>query len=120
MARILVVDDEAPIRDVMRKMLERAGHVVIEAGDGLEAMQVFEASPTDLVITDILMPDQEGLQTIMELRRDYPDLKIIAISGGGVVGPQTYLRMAEGFGADRTLSKPFTMNDLLEAVRELL
>lgn len=120
MSRILVVDDEAPIRDVMRKMLEKSGYEVVEAGDGREALQVFETDPTDLVITDILMPDQEGLQTIMELRQNHPDLKIIAISGGGVVGPQTYLRMAEGFGADRTLTKPFTMNDLIEAVRALL
>jgi len=120
MARILVIDDEKPIRILLREMLERTGYKVIEASDGKKAMALLREETVDLVITDILMPDQEGLQTIRELRRDYPQIRIIAISGGGAVGPETYLQMAKRLGADRTLTKPFSIDELLGAVGELI
>jgi len=120
MTRILVIDDEKPIRTLVRQMLEKAGYEVTEASDGKKGMTILREESSDLVITDILMPDQEGLQTIKELRRDYPEVKIIAISGGGAVGPETYLQTARRFGADRTLTKPFSRDDLLRAVGELI
>jgi len=120
MTRILVIDDEKPIRALLRQMLERTGYEVTEASDGKKAMTILREEPADLVITDILMPDQEGLQTIRELRRDHPEIKIIAISGGGAVGPETYLQMARRFGADRTLTKPFGLDKLLEIISELI
>lgn len=120
MARILVVDDDDQIRSLLRRMLQKFGHDVIDAVDGKDALEKYTLNPTDLVITDILMPEKEGIQTIMELRRDFPDAKIIAISGGGAVGPETYLTMARELGADRTLTKPFTIEALQEIVNELI
>ena len=120
MACILVIDDDRHVRDMLKQMLERNGHDVLAAKDGNEGLAAYRKSSVDLVITDILMPDKEGIQTIMELRREFPDVKIIAISGGGAVGPDTYLAMARELGADRTLSKPFTMATLSEMVKELL
>jgi len=76
--------------------------------------------PTDLIITDIVMPKKEGIETIVELRRDFPEVKIIAMSGGGNLGPDTYLQMAKGLGAMRTLTKPIKREDFLKAVWELL
>jgi DNA-binding response OmpR family regulator len=120
MARILVIEDEEQMRRLLRSALERSGHEVTEAQDGLAGVAAFRQSPTDLVISDILMPEQEGIQTIMELRRDFPEVKIIAISGGGSVGPQTYLAMARELGADATLTKPFSLTELSEAIESLL
>ncbi|MFH1139302.1 MAG: response regulator [Pseudomonadota bacterium] len=120
MPRILIIDDDESIRAVIRKMLERTGHEVHEAVDGREGLRIFKETTADLVITDILMPEKEGIQTIMELRKESKDLKILAISGGGAVGPFTYLSMARELGADMTLSKPFTMTELSEALRTLL
>ena len=120
MARILIIDDEESIRSVIKKMLEKSGHEVLEAMDGVEGLRVFRERPADLVITDILMPEKEGIQTIMELRKISPELKILAISGGGAVGPYTYLSMAKELGADMTMSKPFTMTELNEVLKNLL
>ncbi|MDY6850469.1 MAG: response regulator [Thermodesulfobacteriota bacterium] len=120
MARILVIDDEESIRILLRKILEQAGHEVIEAVDGEKGTDIFYQTPTDLIVTDILMPEKEGLRTIMDIRRDFPEVKIIAISGGGTVEPETYLNLAEKLGADRTLTKPFRTNELLVMVAELL
>jgi CheY-like chemotaxis protein len=82
MARILVIDDERIIRTIVKHALEEDGHEVIEAGDGEEGIQLYRKNPTDLVVTDIIMPRKEGIETIKELRRNYPDIKIIAMSGG--------------------------------------
>jgi len=118
--RILVMDDDVTFRKMLRKILEREGYETIEATDGKEGMRLFRAAPADLVITDILMPEQEGIETIQELKRDFAGVKIIAISGGGRLDPEEYLRTAEQFGAARTLSKPFDREELLGAIRELL
>jgi YesN/AraC family two-component response regulator len=87
---------------------------------GKASMRLFREEAADLVITDIIMPDQEGIETIMELRRDFPEVKIIAISGGGRVRPDEYLHMAKTMGAHLTLLKPFEQQELLSAVQKLL
>ncbi|MDY6987588.1 MAG: response regulator [Thermodesulfobacteriota bacterium] len=119
-ARILVVDDDVQIREMLRQLLERAGYEVAEAPDGRQGIRLYRQEPADLVITDIIMPEKEGLETIRELRRDFPDVKILAISGGGRVLADEYLRLAKQFGAERTLAKPFDQKELLEAVHELV
>ncbi len=120
MACILVVDDDPGIREVLSEALTFHGHEVVVATDGAQGLRVAASTPPDLVITDIVMPEKEGLETIMELRRTWPELKIIAISGGGVAGPQGYLLPAEKLGADRSLAKPFRIDELLRVVDELL
>jgi len=120
MARILIIDDEASIRELFLNMLTQEGYDVVEASDGNAGMKLFRDNPSDVVITDLIMPDKEGIETIMELRRDFPDVKIIAISGGGVVHAEEYLRMARGVGADRVFKKPFDVPEMLDAVSELL
>ncbi len=120
MGHILVVEDDKAVRDLLREILERAGHNVMDASNGREAITMYKATPADLIITNILMPEKEGLETIQELRRDKPDIKIIAISGGGQIGPADYLEVAKRFGAKKTFSKPFNRKDLLQAVDELL
>ena len=116
MARILVIDDEELARFTVRKYLESAGHSVIEARDGIEGLAQQKDDPCDLVITDIIMPEKEGLETILELRRTDPNLPIIAISGGGREGYSGYLEAAQPFGANYSLAKPFSQDDLLCAV----
>lgn len=101
-------------------MFEREGFDVDEAADGNEGLKHFRAEPSDIVITDIIMPDREGIEVITELRRIRPGLSIIAISGGGRIGPDSYLPLAREFGAARTFAKPVDKNELLAAVRELL
>ena len=120
MAHILVIDDEVQIRDVLRTVLERVGYEVTEAGDGNEGLQIYAEGGIDLVVTDIIMPEKGGIDTIMDLRRDFPDVKVIAISGGGMCGDVSYLDMALGVGADRAIGKPFVLDDFLESVEDLL
>ena len=120
MSKILLVDDEDMTREMIRHALELRGYEVIEASNGDEALRLNRSSPCPLVITDILMPDKEGLETIMELRREFPDSKIIAISGGGGVGRIDYLEAAQKFGAQATFQKPFELAKLFAAVESLL
>ena len=117
--RILIIDDEAPVRDMLRQMLEKEGYEVVEAPEGNAGIRLFRDNPTDLVITDILMPDKEGIETILELQKTFPQVKIIAISGGGRI-KLNVLPVAKAFGALRTLAKPFERKELLEAVRAVL
>lgn len=118
--RILVIDDDEQMRILLRQVMEWAGYEVIEAGDGREGMLKQRKQRADLVITDLIMPEQEGLETITSLRREYPELKIIAISGGGRIGPDAYLPAAQELGADRVFSKPFDVRQLAVTVKELL
>lgn len=120
MARILVIEDDHHTRALLRQALELAGYTVLEAADGREGLRRQRASPAHLVITDIFMPEQEGLETIMALRRESPDVKIIAISGGGRLGRLDFLDVAARLGAQRTFYKPFDYQELLATVRELL
>lgn len=121
MSVILVIDDEEQIRAFLRRVLEREGHHVLEAPNGEVGLRLCEENELDLIITDIIMPDKEGIETIMELRQNQPDMKIIAISGGGTAMPSdACLRLAERLGAARTFPKPLDLQGLLGAIRELL
>ncbi len=120
MARILIIDDEPNLRSMLRRMLHQAGHQVNEAGNGAEGIALCERNPPDLVITDILMPKKEGIETIIALHRANPNLPIIAISGGGRSGGMDFLCSAKKLGARHTLSKPFRGDKLLSAVSESL
>ena len=120
MARILIIDDEPQMRAMLRQMLERAGYEVMDAPDGDEGIRLYRQDQADLIIMDILMPEKEGLETIMELRNDFPDVKIFAVSGGGRRGKLNYLSYASDFGALRTFTKPFEREELLRAVEEVL
>jgi YesN/AraC family two-component response regulator len=121
MARILIIDDDALVRQVLKDWLEPRGHEVIEAENGNVGLALFRENPAELVITDIVMPDKEGIETIRELRRDFPDAKIIAVSGGGQLMPgSTCLTLAEGLGVQRTLAKPVNLMELSKTISEIL
>lgn len=121
MARILLIDDEEGLRTMLRRALEGKGHTVVEAREGREALRLHRADPADLVITDIQMPDRDGLEVIMDLRREAPGVKVIAISGGGrAVSSTVALEMAIPLGAAAALSKPFRLEALFEAVDRAL
>jgi DNA-binding response OmpR family regulator len=117
---ILLVDDDEGVRKFMHKTLVHAGYEVEDAANGELAVQAYRRRASDLVITDIVMPDKEGLETVRELRNLSPRVKIIAISGGGFGRAADYLEMAIMFGAARVLSKPFTGEELLQAVAAVL
>jgi CheY-like chemotaxis protein len=119
MAHLLVIDDDAGVREVIRLYLDGSGHRVIEAKDGYAGIKAFAQASFDLVITDIFMPDQDGIETIRMLRKLRPTIKIIAISGG-IVGDKLYLREAKSLGADCVLPKPFRRMDLLNLVNACL
>jgi len=120
MAKILIIDDEEQVRLYLRRILTAEGHEVIEAPDGKVSLRLYHEEPADLAIIDIFMPEKEGLETISALREDFPDAKIIAISGGGRAGKLDFLRAATAFGALRTLHKPFTRQQMLDVVQEVL
>lgn len=120
MAHILVIDDEELARFTVREILEGAGHTVSDACDGNLGLALLKSENIDLVVTDIIMPNKEGVETIMETRRDFPALPIIAISGGGRTRNRDFLKLAEQYGANHTLTKPFSENELLDLVRACL
>lgn len=120
MARILVIDDDTMIRELLMYMLEGAGHEVALAADGNEGVSSYRRQPADVVITDLIMPGKEGIETIREILKEFPDAKIIAISGGGRVNPGGYLDLAQKLGAQRTLAKPVECKVLIDTVEELL
>ena len=116
MAVILVADDDPLIRTMMQKLLTRVGHTVLQAATGLEAERVVADQTVDVLITDIIMPDKEGLTLVRDLHKKLPHLKIIAMSGGGRSGAFTVLDAAAQFGADAVLRKPFRATELIQAV----
>ena len=120
MARLLLIEDDDGVRTVLRRMLEQAGHTVIEARDGKEGLRLFQRTPADLVITDIVMPEKEGLEVVRALRDTHPPVKIIAISGAGPHEGGDYLALARLMGAAKVLQKPFTNALLIAAVNDLL
>ena len=120
MARILLIDDEAPIRRFAAEILQRSGHEVVTAADGRAGLQRLAEQPCDLIITDLIMPDKDGIETIVELRGRLSQVPIIAISGGGLLNADDNLKIAKMLGAKITLAKPFTGAQLLAAVQTLL
>lgn len=118
MARILVIEDEAELRKVLEKALQSAGHTVTTAPDGYEGMKSYRASPSDVVVTDLFMPNQDGIETMISLKREFPDAKIVAISGNISAGAM--LSVAKRLGALTVLEKPFAIDALLAAVNKAL
>jgi CheY-like chemotaxis protein len=119
MARLLIIDDDVQFRLTLREILEQAGYEVVEASDGREGLQRSQATHMDVILLDLLMSGQEGLETMRALRQADPQVKIIAMSGGGQTGRMDFLKVAAVMGAQRTLQKPFRHEALLAAVREL-
>jgi DNA-binding NtrC family response regulator len=119
MAHLLIIDDDDLLREALATVLISAGHTVTQAADGRKALALFRAEPADLIVSDLVMPDREGLEIISQLHREDPALPIIAMSGGATRS-QLYLAMAAKLGASRTLSKPFTPATLLRVIDELL
>ncbi len=119
MARILIIDDDDTLRGIIAKSLTHAGHTVTQANNGRKGVAQFKASPTDLVVTDLVMPEQEGMETIKILHRDFPNLPVIAMSGG-LDGSPLYLDLTRRLGARITLTKPFTLQQLKAAIDEIL
>jgi CheY-like chemotaxis protein len=113
---ILIVDDEPEIRELLRILLSGEGHTVACASDGKDGARAMAAQPFDLVLTDLLMPERDGLEFISDIVRDYPAVHIIAMSGGGHIARDSYLKIAKGFGAHVLLQKPFDLATVLEAV----
>lgn len=116
--RILVIDDDALLRGTIRKMLESAGHAVVEAPDGRSGLELFGAQPFDAVITDIIMPEKEGIETIREMRKADPAIRIVAMSGGGRTEHMEFLTIAAKLGASATLAKPFRKEQLIACVED--
>ena len=118
MARILIIEDDKQFRTSVGQILKAANYEIVLAADGNEGIQKQMAEPADLIITDLYMPDREGLETIQQLRKDFPAVPIIAISGGNMSG--TMLTIASKVGADKILQKPFDAKTLLDAVKEVV
>jgi YesN/AraC family two-component response regulator len=120
MARILIIDDEPQIRSMLTLMLEREGYEIVEAPDGVAGIKIYRQNPADLIITDLIMPNKDGIGMIIDLKKEFPDVKIIAMSGGGLNKPDGYLKGAKKLGAACTLTKPIDREEMLKAVRETL
>jgi CheY-like chemotaxis protein len=119
MSKILIIDDDKMVRDTLKIIVEAAGHQTLVANDGKEGLTLHAQGKPDLVITDILMPEKEGIETVTELQRRQPRLPTVAISGGGRTANMNFLKLAETFGADRTISKPFEPEDIIRIIAEL-
>lgn len=120
MARILLIEDDAGVRGLLAQTLIDEGYEVSEATNGADGVKLYQKMPADLIITDLVMPEKDGLAVIMELRRVRPHVKIIAISGGGRYRNRDYLKTAEMLGAKRVLDKPFGTQILLRMVKDIL
>ena len=120
MARILVTDDDAELRSTLEKLLKLRGHAVEVGRDGLEGAKLLAQGGYDLLITDIVMPNQEGLESIIQARKKYPNLKIIAMSGAGKTSTEVYLRVAKNVGANAVFQKPWNPREMLAKVDELV
>ena len=117
---ILLVDDDDQFRTMLSQSLTGEGFQVTAASDGRQAIKLYESRPTDIVITDLVMPEKEGLELIREIKQLYSGVKIIAISGGGRGSSQDYLKLAKAFGAQVVLDKPFSHREILEAISQVL
>ncbi len=120
MPNIVLVDDDEAVRVIVRMALERMGYEVREASNGREAMKLLADRTPDLVLTDIIMPEQEGIETIGAVRRKFPTVRVIAMSGGGRISATDYLQTAISMGADAVLAKPFANEELEKLVAKVL
>jgi CheY-like chemotaxis protein len=120
MAHILIIDDDPWIIKIFQQILELEGHKVTTATNGQEGLDRFRQSQADLIITDMVMPVKDGLKMILELEKEFPKIPVIAISGGGVIEAERYLALAESIGTIKTLSKPISKQELLDAVKMAL
>jgi CheY-like chemotaxis protein len=120
MAGILIVEDDEDLREMLKISLLARKYTVLEASNGKDALLRFKPLITDMVITDLIMPDEDGLKVIMKIKEIKPAIKVIAISGGGKAGPGNYLNLAKALGADEIYSKPFSVNELIKKIGELL
>ena len=120
MKKVLLVDDEESIRTMLRAVLSDPEYTFAEATNGTEALDVLEKGEFDLIITDVIMPDCDGIELVMSVRKKLPDIKVIVMSGGGRVRADHYLNLAEKLGAARVFEKPFKTAELRETVKELL
>jgi CheY-like chemotaxis protein len=120
MPGVLIVEDDKELRKMLKMSLLRRNFTVLEAENGKAAITHFKPLITDLVVTDLIMPEEDGLKVVIKLRELKPSIKIIAISGGGKVGPGSYLNLAKALGADAIYSKPFSINDLITKIEQLL
>jgi DNA-binding response OmpR family regulator len=117
---VLIIEDDEFVKNMLRQTFKQAGYEVATASNGRIGLQLYQSEPFDIVITDLIMPDMEGIETITHLRKYNPAVKVIAISGGGRNRPDDYLHLASKLGASRTFTKPVDRNELLEAVRNLV
>lgn len=120
MSRILIVDDDEQIRQLFKRILEENGHRVYTAADGAEGVKLYKAELPDLMLLDIIMPNKEGIEVIIEITNEYKDAKIIAISGGGRGNAKDYLSFAMDFGAKFIIEKPVSPEKLIEAINNVL
>jgi len=120
MARIIVIDDQEPIRRIVRRALEQEGHEVLDASEGEMGMQLLERHTADVVITDIFMPGQDGILTLRQIRKQFPAVKVIVISGGDSTGLLDLRHDAELLGAVKSLQKPFNAREIMDVVRSVL
>jgi len=117
MPKILIIDDEEGLRRMLVQMLERCGYEVVEAGNGRDGLERLRGGRFDLVVTDLIMPEQEGLETIMSIRQEFPGMKIVAMSGGARMSGFDFLPAARGLGAVAALKKPFGRDEFLDTVK---
>lgn len=118
--KILLIEDDPSVRSYIAMSLRDADHTVLEAENGLNCLKILkEQKQIDLIITDIVMPEKEGIETIIDIRKCYPKIKIIAISGGGKLDPEQYLLLAQALGANKTLKKPFKPSELMHTIADL-
>ena len=120
MKKVLIIDDDHDFRRMLCSKLKKSGYEVEEAEDGVKGINKFIETPVNLVVTDIIMPEKEGMETILELKKIDPSVKIIVVSGGGRSVPQDYLNIAEYFGAIKSFRKPFNLNEFVNTVDNLI
>lgn len=120
MKTILVIDDDPIMRETIRDILQVDDHNVVLASNGREGMAFLDILEVDMILTDVLMPEKDGIEVIMEAKRKYPKIKILAISGGGFISAKNYLKMARDLGANASVMKPFDIDDLVNNVNRLL
>lgn len=120
MAGILIVEDDKDLREMLKNSLAKKKYTIVEASNGKEALLKFKPAITDLVITDLIMPDEDGLKVIMKIKEIKPAIKVFAISGGGKAGPANYLNIARALGADEVFPKPFSVNELISKIDSML